>query len=149
LELEGKVVSIAPHATTLPASMGAAASSANVTYNILIDILTPNNDLKMDMTAKIVIITDSKEKCKCIPIDAFQEEEESGRFYVEIYDPTDPTKMTVTEDGKIEYEKLYVEKGMESDYYAEVISNDLTEGTQVVIPSEYDNSLYDLTMEFN
>ena len=149
LELEGKVVSIAPHATTLPASMGAAASSANVTYNILIDILTPNNDLKMDMTAKIVIITDSKEKCKCIPIDAFQEEEESGRFYVEIYDPTDPTKMSVTEDGKIEYEKLYVEKGMESDYYAEVISNELTEGTQVVIPSEYDNSLYDLTMEFN
>lgn len=149
LELEGKVVSIAPHATTLPAAMGAAASSANVTYNILIDILTPNNDLKMDMTAKIVIITDSKEKCKCIPIDAFQEEEESGRFYVEIYDPTDPTKMSVTEDGKIEYEKLYVEKGMESDYYAEVISNELTEGTQVVIPSEYDNSLYDLTMEFN
>ncbi|SDA52742.1 Biotin-lipoyl like [Lachnospiraceae bacterium G11] len=149
LELEGKVVSIAPHATALPASMGAAASSANVTYNILIDILTPNNDLKMDMTAKIVIITDSKEKCKCIPIDAFQEEEESGRFYVEIYDPTDPTKMSVTEDGKIEYEKLYVEKGMESDYYAEVISNELTEGTQVVIPSEYDNSLYDLTMEFN
>lgn len=149
LELEGKVVSIAPHATTLPASMGAAASSANVTYNILIDILTPNNDLKMDMTAKIVIITDRKEKCKCIPIDAFQEEEESGRFYVEIYDPTDPTKMTVTEDGKIEYEKLYVEKGMESDYYAEVISNDLAEGTQIVIPSEYDNSLYDLTMEFN
>ncbi len=150
LELEGKVVSIAPHATTLPASLGsAAASSANVTYNILIDILTPNNDLKMDMTAKIVIITDSKKNCKCIPIDAFQEEEESGRFYVEIYDPTDPTKMSVTEDGKIEYEKLYVEKGMESDYYAEVISNELTEGTQVVIPSEYDNSLYDLTMEFN
>ncbi|MBO4807443.1 MAG: efflux RND transporter periplasmic adaptor subunit [Lachnospiraceae bacterium] len=149
LELEGKVVSIAPHATTLPASMGAAASSANVTYNILIDILTPNNDIKMDMTAKIVIITDRKEKCKCIPIDAFQEEEESGRFYVEIYDPTDPTKMTVTEDGKIEYEKLYVEKGMESDYYAEVISNDLAEGTQIVIPSEYDNSMYDLTMEFN
>ena len=150
LELEGKVVSIAPHATTLPASLGsAAASSANVTYNILIDILTPNNDLKMDMTAKIVIITDSKKNCKCIPIDAFQEEEESGRFYVEIYDPTDPTKMSVTEDGKIEYEKLYVEKGMESDYYAEVISNDLTEGTQIVIPSEYDNSLYDLTMEFN
>lgn len=149
LELDGKVVSIAPHATTLPASMGAATSSANVTYNILIDILTPNNDLKMDMTAKIVIITDSKEKCKCIPIDAFQEEEESGRFYVEIYDPADPTKMTVTEDGKIEYEKLYVEKGMESDYYAEVISDELTEGTQIVIPSEYDNSLYDLTMEFN
>lgn len=150
LELEGKVVSIAPHATTLPASLGsAAASSANVTYNILIDILTPNNDLKMDMTAKIVIITDSKKNCKCIPIDAFQEEEESGRFYVEIYDPTDPTKMSVTEDGKIEYEKLYVEKGMESDYYAEVISNELTEGNQVVIPSEYDNSLYDLTMEFN
>ncbi|MBO7387455.1 MAG: HlyD family efflux transporter periplasmic adaptor subunit [Lachnospiraceae bacterium] len=150
LELDGKVVSIAPHATTLPASLGnASASSANVTYNILIDILTPNSDLKMDMTAKIVIITDSKEKCKTIPIDAFQEDEESGRFYVEIYDPTDPTKMTVTEDGKIEYEKLYVEKGMESDYYAEVISNELTEGTQVVIPSEYDNSLYDLTMEFN
>ena len=147
LELDGKVVNIAPHATTLPTSLGTAAStSANVTYNILIDILTPNSDLKMDMTAKIVIITDKKEKCKCIPIDAFQQDEETGKYYVEIYDPA---KATVTQEGKIEYEKLYVEKGMESDYYAEVISNDLAEGTQLVVPSEYDNSMYDLTMEFN
>ena len=45
------------------------------------------------------------------------------------------------------YDRIYVQKGMESDYYTEVISSELTEGMQVVLPSNYSSGLYDLQWE--
>jgi len=139
-KLEGVVSSIAPHATTALTATG--AQSTAVTYNVLIDILTPNPDLKMDMTAKITVVTDQKDNCKCVPFDAIQEDE-AGKFFVEIYN----ANVTVSEEGQIQYERVYIEKGLETDYYTEIISDELTEGTQVVIPSDYDASMYDISWE--
>lgn len=136
-ELKGEVSYIAPHAT-------ASASSSAVTYEILIDVLTPNDDLKMDMTAKISIVTESKKACKCLPGDAIQTDDEGGQ-YVEIFN----ANATMGEDGTLQYERIYVKTGMVADYYTEVISDELTDDLQIVIPAEYDNSLYDLSMELN
>ncbi|MBO4375761.1 MAG: HlyD family efflux transporter periplasmic adaptor subunit, partial [Lachnospiraceae bacterium] len=138
-ELEGVVKTIAPHAT---AALSATATNTAVTYNVLIDILTPNDDLKMDMTAKVTIVSEEKKNCKCLPMDAIQKDED-GKLFVELKSDTP----TLGEDGKLVYEKVYVEKGMESDYYVEVISDELAEGTEVIIPSEYDDSLYDISWE--
>ena len=30
--------------------------------------------------------------------------------------------------------RIYVEKGIESDYYIEIISNEITEGMEIVVP---------------
>lgn len=75
LELEGKVISIAPRAT----------GGASVTYTVKVSIDTPCEDLRMDMTAKLSIIISSKENVLTVPYAAVQTAED-GSFYVEVVD---------------------------------------------------------------
>jgi len=76
LELEGKVISIAPRAT---------AGSSSVTYTVKTSIDTPCEDLRMDMTAKLSIIINSRENVLTVPYAAVQTAED-GSFYVEVVD---------------------------------------------------------------
>ncbi len=73
LELEGKVLSIAPRAT----------GGTSVTYTVKVSIDTPCEDLRMDMTAKLSIIISSKENVLTVPYAAVQTAED-GSFYVEV-----------------------------------------------------------------
>lgn len=75
LELEGKVISIAPR----------ASAGASVTYTVKTSIDTPCEDLRMDMTAKLSIIISSKENVLTVPYAAVQTAED-GSFYVEVVD---------------------------------------------------------------
>jgi HlyD family secretion protein len=56
-ELRGEVISIAPRATQ---SAGQSVATSDVTYTVKIKLLTAHEDLKMDMTAKLSIILESK-----------------------------------------------------------------------------------------
>ncbi len=123
-ELKGKVISVAPRATV---TAGAGVGGAPVTYQVKISIDTPNDLLKLDMTAKLSIITDSRENALTVPYEAVQEDENGG-FYVE-----------VLRDGTVL--QLAVEKGLESDYYVEIISSNLKEQDEVVIPASEDDGL--------
>lgn len=75
LELEGKVISIAPRAT----------AGSGVTYTVKTSIDTPCEDLRMDMTAKLSIIISSRENVLTVPYAAVQTAED-GSFYVEVVD---------------------------------------------------------------
>lgn len=125
-ELRGEVISIAPRATQ---SAGQSVATSDVTYTVKIKLLTAHEDLKMDMTAKLSIILESKKDALVIPYDGLQIDEE-GKTYVMI--------ATKQEDG-VTSEKVYVEKGLESNYYVEILGSDIAEGSSILIPISESN----------
>ena len=163
-ELEGTVVRIAPRAS---------AGGSDVTYTVSISIDTDHEMLRMDMTAKLSIILESKENALTVPYDAVQEDE-NGKFYVEVVTNTASAnqeseevsqvpeaiedkempqvanganaggrvkgnrKNTSGQDAgntEITTKRVYVEKGIESDYYIEIISTEIAEGMEIVVPN--------------
>lgn len=165
LELDGQVKEIAPRASSTE------SSSSSVTYKVTVSIDTPCEDLRMDMTAKLSIVIESREDVLTVPYDAVQEAED-GSYYVELAreqgnagEPPegggeqpvenagerDTEKQTETrkdgptpENGGLEGkagagERITVEKGIESDYYIEVISDEVVEGMMVIVPASDDD----------
>lgn len=143
-ELEGVVKEIAPHATANP-------TSNEVKYEVRISILTPNDDIRLDMTAKIEIVNDKREGVLSIASEAIQKDED-GKEFVEILDSgrpidsskmlTDPTSMSeedikAIQNGEATYEshKVYVTVGLAGDYYTEISGDGLEEGMEVVVPN--------------
>ena len=120
-ELRGEVISIAPRATQ---SASQSVATSDVTYTVKIKLLTTHEDLKMDMTAKLSIILESKKDALVIPYDGLRTDEE-GKTFVMI--------ATKQEDG-VASEKVYVEKGLESNYYVEILGSDIAEGSSILIP---------------
>lgn len=170
LELDGTVETVAPRATST------TGNSSDVTYTVTITVDTPCDDLKLDMTAKLSIILESKENVLTVPYNAVQEDEE-GNNYIEIVDsqvsassdseekipaeqeqpdgempkmpeggnmPQMPAnapggnRKDMPDVNSIESTRIYITKGIESDYYIEVISDEITEGMQVIVPKTED-----------
>lgn len=125
-ELEGTVTFISPTAT---------AGGSSVTYTVKISVDTPNDRLRLDMTASLSIILEEHDNVMTVPYNAVQTDDD-GNSYVEVYNG----------DGA-ETTKVYVTVVLESNYYTEVFSDELTEGQQVVIKSD-DSSSTDDMMEF-
>lgn len=131
-ELEGKVTFVATSATGT-SSTGAEIdtlasstmnSSSNATYKIKIELLTPNERLRLGMNAKLSIITEMKEQVWSVPYDCVHERED-GSSYIEI---------AKNEDGT-EKEELDVKKGLQGTYYTEITSSGLKEGMKVIMPT--------------
>ena len=117
-ELEGVVKSVAPRA-----SMG-----TGVTYKVVISVLTKNDLLKLDMTAKLSIVLEESKNTLTVPYDAVMTEDD-GREYVNVYDGKD-------EKGTAMTHKVYVKTGVTSAYYVEILSGDLKEGDEVSVERE-------------
>jgi len=127
-ELQGVVTYTAPKATAVSPMQ---ASSGGVTYTVKIAISTPNERLRLGMTARLSIVTDSKEDVLSVPYDAVYERDDKTR-YIKVE----------TEDGE---EEIDVTVGMESNYYVEIISNKIKEGMTVILPTIIaDNSIQNL-----
>lgn len=153
-ELEGTVIQIAPRATK---------GSSGVTYTVTISLDTKHEMIRLDMTAKLSIILSEKANVLTVPYDAVVEDEE-GKFYIEVMpeegeevlveetpvpatpDPTDLEAMLNAGN----YKRIYVTKGIESDYYIEVISDELKEGMEVVVPKTLEDvfNMDDIMVEF-
>lgn len=157
LELEGKVISIAPRASV----------GSGVTYTVKTSIDTPCEDLRMDMTAKLSIIISSRENVLTVPYAAVQTAED-GSFYVEVVDenagaagehgegPQGEGFQGEAPQGNMPGERggnvaaanarptrrIPVTKGIESDYYVEISGEGIVEGLEVIVPA--DNSLDNL-----
>ncbi len=156
LELEGKVISIAPR----------ASAGSGVTYTVKTSIDTPCEDLRMDMTAKLSIVISSKENVLTVPYAAVQTAED-GSFYVEVVDgnagtdavgsgqqggadgerpmaPGAPTGRggNAAMPNTLPTRRIPVTKGIESDYYVEISGEGIVEGLEVIVPA--DDSLDDL-----
>ena len=159
LELSGTVTSIAPKASggssildtgsgssdmfsfDLSSMMGGSyangSTGGNVTYMVTIVVNTPCDQLKIGMTAKLSIILQQGENVLSVPFDALQQADD-GSYYIEEI-------TSVNEDGTSETKQIPVTTGLESDYYVEIIGDDVKEGMEVLIPeAEGGNSLEDL-----
>lgn len=137
-ELEGTVTKISPRAT---------AGGSEVTYKVTISIDTLNDMIRMDMTAKLSIILESKENVMTVPYESVQEDE-NGKYYVEVVAEGEGVAQDSEEKEKkpqatseINTKKVYVEKGIESDYYIEIISNEISEGMEIVVPDANDGAM--------
>ena len=137
-ELEGVVKEVAPRSTKQTTSSGTTTSSGSVNYKVTIDVTTPCDDLRMDMTAKLSIVIDEKDDVLTVPYDAVQTDEQ-GNSYIEVY----KDKITSDTDAKTranaEKTRVFVTKGIESDYYIEVSGDGIEEGVSVYVPENDSN----------
>lgn len=138
-EFEGTVSKIAPRATK--ATSAGVATASNVTYKVTMVINGDVSSLKMDMTAKISIIIDEKDDVLTVPYDAVQVDED-GKLYIELYE-NDSAGQNGKNKGNVPElampgtgKKVYVTKGIESDYYIEVFGEGVKEGLKVIVPKE-------------
>lgn len=135
-ELEGRVIFASPTATSSSATPGMTATTGttSATYTVKIALDSQNDRLRLGMNAKLSIITNSRENVWSVPYDAVYDRED-GTQYIEVL------KNAETE----EKQEITVKKGLEGTYYVEIISNDLKEGMQVVLPKiEAGDSLEEL-----
>ena len=123
-ELEGTVVFVSPTAAT-------NLTGGDVTYLVRISVDTPNDRLRLDMSASLSIIIEQHENALTVPYNAVQEDEQ-GNTYVEVME----------EDGTTT--KVPVTVVLESNYYTEIQSDSLTEGQKVRVINAESNGLFDL-----
>lgn len=138
-ELEGKITYVAPTTgSTLDSSgtsdsaggsgnggsssMGSAASSSSG-YEVRIRVKTTNEKLRVGMTAKCSIILEEVSDVYAVPYDA-------------IHTNTNGESVLYVQDSSGTRSEVAVTKGMESDYYVEVSGEGLSEGLQVLIPTD-------------
>ena len=97
--------------------MGAVSSSAS--YRIEVTIADPDENLRAGMTAKLSIALEESADALTVPYDAVTTT------------PDGTSTITVDVDG--EKKTITVETGLETDYYTEVISDELSEGMTVYL----------------
>lgn len=142
-ELEGKITYVAPTTgSTLDSSgtsdsaggsgnggsssMGGAASSSSG-YEVRIRVKTTNEKLRVGMTAKCSIILEEASDVYAVPYDA-------------IHTNTNGESVLYVQDSSGTRSEVAVTKGMESDYYVEVSGEGLSEGLQILIPTDETSS---------
>ncbi len=140
-EIEGEITFVAPTtgSSSLSSSSGSGASSsaggttaaAGTTstsstsgYSVTIKIKTADERLKVGMTAKCSIILEEVNDVFAVPYDAVHTNN-NGDSVIYVSDETTKSQ-----------KQIVVTKGMESDYYIEVQGDELTEGLNVIIPTD-------------
>lgn len=153
-ELEGEVIYVAPTpiSSSSADSSGMAASSSS-TYEVQISVNTSNDRLRIGMSAKASILTESREDVFAVPYDAI-ETNANGESIIYVVDTTGKANTRLSEDGEMpergngempdigndsdssantqNKRAIVVEVGLESDYYTEISSDELEEGMLVI-----------------
>lgn len=129
-ELTGEIFDIATTAYE-GSTPSLGTSSNNATYKIKIKINTINDRLRLGMNARLSIVTNMVKDVITVP-------------YISIHEENDKKYIEITKDN-INTEKIYIETGIEGNYYVEVKSDNVKEGMKVVIPElEKDLSIDEL-----
>ncbi len=143
-ELEGVVTYVAPRATNSGGSSSGLASlmggmdtssmtsSGSATYLVKIELNEQHDRLRLGMNAKTSIITEERVDVWTVPYDAVYTRTD-GTTYVEKVTGKD-------EDGNLITEEMDIEVGLQGTYYVEVISDDITDDTQILVPDAQGNS---------
>ena len=105
-------------------SNGYSAAAASG-YVIRIQLKENNKNLRIGMTARCSIIIEEAADVFAVPYDA-------------VYRNKNGDTVLYVEDGNGTRREITVSKGMESDYYVEVMGEELKEGLQVLIPADTD-----------
>lgn len=161
-ELEGVVSAIAPRATTTT-STSTSASNSTANYKVTIDILSKNDRIRLDMAAKINIITNEENNVFAVATSAIHTDEETGEEYIIVQegnaldmgaaDVLDADAATIALDKDMASKKkspfdkeepapeiptrnISVKTGLSNGYYTVVESSELKEGLVVVTSNE-------------
>ncbi len=165
VEMDGVITFIAPTSTAATTSTGAEATAtstaaSNPTYEIKIDIVNPNERLKLGMTAKLNIVTKEVLGVLTVPYDAIttnvqgenvitvvdesaliiansadEEENESGSTPVITINGKEDAKAGAKVPQDARTREIPITIGMEGDYYTEIRSGAIREGMIVVLPN--------------
>ena len=152
-ELEGEVsfVALKASGSSSSSSLGAmssltggadmsgfTAASSDATYTVHIALKEQNERLRIGMNAKISIITDSVKDAWSVPFESVQTDKD-GREYIEVEEEkkVDGRKTTTKR-------KIPVTTGIEGTYYIQIMSDELKEGMDVIVPESQDNSMEEL-----
>jgi len=161
-ELQGVVSYVAPRAT---ATNTTSTTSSTPTYKVEIDVTTPNDRIRMDMTAKIVITTAKRENVIAVPSTSIFTDDNGDRYIrvskntndaADILD-TDVASMSFIDRIKynkgtdkevaapVQIDRVYVNVGLESDYYTEVTGDGIEAGMTVYLEDDSNTEESDST----
>lgn len=122
-------------------SFGSSSSSGSkdVTFTVKIAMDKLDERLRIGMTAKLSIITQENEDVICVPFNAIQTEDDGKTFFVNQITGTDE------ETGEYITKQVSVSKGIESDYYTEILGGGVKVGDEILMPEvERANTLEDM-----
>ena len=116
---------------------GLSGKSEDVTFTVTISVNTPCDKLRIGMTAKINIIQQKNKDVLSLPYNAVLTDD-NETYYVKKITGKD-------EEGNYKTKKVKVVKGIESDYYTEIMNSPLKEGDEILLPkAEKGTSLEDM-----
>ena len=127
-ELEGEVTFVAPSTESSSGSSSSQSgeSGSSDGYEVQIALKTADDRLKLGLTARCSIVEEEAADVFAVPYDAISQNT-SGESVINVSEG---------ENGNVLKKQIVVTKGMESDYYVEVQSDELTEGMNVIIPTD-------------
>ena len=159
-EMSGTVTFVAPTPTTTTASSSSGSSSSSSSsssgYAVEVTITNPSERLRLGMTAKTSIITEEVTDVFVVPyecvetapdgtktitvVDADQSSQSGTAGQNDQNSPSDKD----SQNAQSSQRTIQVETGLETDYYIEISSDELTEGMQVVVPQTSSSSSSDM-----
>lgn len=117
IEMTGEVIYVAISPASTGGSMGAISNSASYTIKVAID--EADEKIRAGMTAKLSISLEESKDTLTVPYDAVT--------------TTPDGSSTITIDADGEKKTISVKTGLETDYYTEVISDEISEGMTVYL----------------
>lgn len=134
LEMKGTLTFVSP---TPEESSSAGSSSGSVAYSVEISIADPDERLRIGMTAETSVLTETAKNVLAVPYDCIEENEDGNSV---IYVVNREDRQVKSGDGgpdnkpSASRKEIVVETGLESDYYTEIISSEISEGMFVIVP---------------
>ncbi len=154
----------------------ASTASTNSTFEVRIDIVNKDERLKLGMSAKLNILVDTHKNVLAVPYDAIEQKEDGQTVIYVVDNSKDakaPEKDSsdikvigldglINKDdkeskddksgssgmsaGKANAKEIPVQIGLESDYYTEIISKDISEGMTVLVNGKAGELANDMSM---
>ena len=124
-EFQGTLLEISP-----TASKNGDSNSSNVLFDATVGVDDQETGLRVGMNARMDIVIAQKENVFGVPYDAVHTAEDGSSFIIVV----EPLQNEKGESFVTRY--IPVTTGMETDFYMEVISDQLSEGLQIVATGE-------------
>ena len=160
-EMSGTVTFVAPTPTTTTASSSSGSSSSSSSsssgYAVEVTITNPSERLRLGMTAKTSIITEEVTDVFVVPYECVETARQTARKPLPSWMPIRSSQSGTagqndqnspsdkdSQNAQSSQRTIQVETGLETDYYIEISSDELTEGMQVVVPQTSSSSSSDM-----
>ncbi len=165
IEMKGIVTFVSPtpessnsgSSTGGSSATGGTSSSSTTTYPIKIAIQEKQDDLRIGMTAETSLVTEQVKDVLAVPYDCVSTDQD-GNSVIYVLDqkvtmpvsdnstlsgnkpssgdkPSSGNQHPSNNDQQLKQKAVIVEKGLETDYYTEIKSDQISEGMMVVVPN--------------